>query len=207
MTLDSIRKRKSDSPSPKGKTPISIENLVVWTYRAQQAEAMARAIDHGPGEVRSQLASFAAVGGRVDGGGAWAGRGQLHDDALTVHEAVAWLGRETSALVRMHGRMATRPDPRIGARHRLEPAEWLLEEAAHDPAVMLRVPVAELHKTPRGRVWWVPVREVDRPGEVAADRARWTMWVDGLAQVRDAVRDRLTRHVVENVLPPALPWG
>lgn len=207
--------RTSPSPSLSSKEgrggaagngpPLSIEAMLVWAYRVQRADAMARDCADGPGEVVSQLGRFSALGSRVSGGGR-PGGGRLHDDALLVHEAVCALGRDTARLVMVNARMATRPDPRLGARWRLEPEQWRLEERWPGSGEYLRVPVVGWIRSPQGTGPFVYTRQADRPDEVARDRAEWTAWRGGLAAVRAAVEGRLSAHRLSGELPPERPW-
>lgn len=212
MTLQ--EKKRSDSPSPSGKLPVTIEELVVWTYKVQRAEDMTGGTAMGPAGVISQLGAIGSLGTRVAGGGA--GLGALHDDALAVHEAVMALPRRVSELLRLHGRFATRPDPRIGARHRLEP-HWDLEPWPGHPDEYLRLPVMEWVKLQYYTGWIVPVYEVDRPELVERDRKAWIDWRGGLERIGFQVADRLVKHTLTGViaesgepeldLPPLVPWA
>lgn len=185
--------------------PVSVEALLVWAYRVQCADTMARDCADGPGEVVSQLGRFSALGSRVSGGGR-PGGGRLHDDALLVHEAVCGLGREAARLAMVHARLATRPDPRLGARWRLEPEQWRLEERWPGTGEYLRVPVVGWIRSPQGTGPFVYTRQADRPDEVARDRAEWTAWRAALAAVQAAVDGRLSAHRLSGELPPPRPW-
>jgi len=172
---------------------ISVEALIAWTYADQRADLMPR--EDGPGRVVSQMGS---LGGRVDGGGG--AKVRLADDAELVDACVR--ACSSPALVMMHGRMRSRPDPRLGARFRLEP-DWHVEPNGNGAFIRVAVP-AFIQKT---KAWWVPVHQVDRPDEVSRDRMAWISWAQALAEVMVALSDhQLTRYRLTDELPEVSPW-
>ncbi len=203
-----MKYREVETPSLKGgRLPISVELLVQWTYAIQKADVMMMPMASAPASVESQLEQILALGTRVDTSGVGANMA-FHDgdhvapDAAVVHETVRlYLPREQRDLVMMHGRLRTQPDPRIGARHRLEPV-WRLVE--REDGVMLRV--AEPAYLDRRQAWYVPIRQIDRPSEVAHDRKQYELWREGLATVLAVAGPQLTRHELSDAFPPASPW-
>lgn len=219
MTLH--ERKKSESLSPlKGGLPVPVEALLVWAYRDQRAAEMAADYAPGPGGVVSQLGAFSALGSRVSSSGSRAGSGRLHDDALTLHEAVIACGRRAAALVMVHARLATRPDARIEARWRMAPETWRLVERYPGTGEFLRVPEKGWIRRPTpagGASWWdrtavgtgeiIYVKQVDAPDEVRRDREAWTMWRGALRNVRAMVAGKMTAHAVSDELPPERPWA
>lgn len=198
---------------------MTVESLLVWAYRDQCAAEMSVEYAPGPAGVVSQLGAFSALGSRVSSSGARAGSGRLHDDALTLHEAVMGCGRKAAALVMVHAKLATRPDARVEARWRMAPETWRLVERYPGTGEFLRVPEKGWIRrpTPAGGVsWWdrtavgtgeiIYVKQVDAPDEVRRDRDAWATWWRALENVREAVVGKLTAHRVSDELPPERPW-
>lgn len=194
-----------------GRMPISVEALVQWTYAVQRADLVLASAGQAMAGVGSQLGALLALGTRVDTSGAGAAMAfrdgeRVAEDAATVHEiCTGYLDRDAAELVMMHGRLRTRPDPRVGARYRLEPAEWRLEEREAGSGTWLRVAVPRY--IDRRKAWYVPVVVKDRPSEVAYDRERWRVWREGLATVLAAAGPRLVRHSLTEEFPEAEPWA
>lgn len=191
--------------------PISVEELVRWTYAVQKADVMlADRAMMSQANVGSQLEQILALGTRVDTSGIGAALAfsegvHVAEDAVTVHEVcTAYLPRDQADLVMMHGRLRSRPDPRIGARWRMEPREWRYEEVPEGSGSWLRVAVAEYLN--RHQSWYVPVIERDKPGGVARDRAAWALWREGLATVLAVAGPRLIKHRLTDVFPDSAPW-
>lgn len=173
-----------------------------WTYAAQRADVMSGGAV-GPARVVSQLGGFGTLGTRVDGGGGMSAK--VHEDAVTVHEVcMSHLSAGEAMLVMMHGRQRSRPDPRIGARWRMEPRTWHLQERAPGSGEWLKVAMPEYSDRRKG--WFVPVVQVDNPREVERDREEWATWRFGLVTLLDYVGPRLARHTLTDELPEAEPW-
>lgn len=208
-TLHENKRSETPSPSERGRLPISVVKLVEWTYAMQKADLM---MSDGlgmcaPASVESQIGQILALGTRVDTSGvgaslAYAAAEHVAPDAASVHEVVSsYLPRDQRELVMMHGRLRTMPDPRIGARHRMAPKEWVYEK--HGDSYLR---VAEQVWRHREQAWWVPVVKVDDPDEVARDRERYSSWREGLATVLAVVKPRLVRHTLDDSFPAAHPW-
>lgn len=202
-TLHIRKNTPSPSLSPGERRFVSAEALVRWTYHDQRADLVPAS--YGPGAPRSMfdlLDDVAALGWIIGGGSSSAGK--VHDDAALVHDIVCAMGGEARRALMVHGFLRTRPDPRIGARHRLVPRGWETGENPVMPGVWLRWPATD-YDSKRGG-WFVPLVQVDKPHEVARDRAEWAAWAAGLAEIREKAGPRLTLHALSDELPPLSPW-
>ena len=114
---------------------ISIEALLIWTYRDQraadevaglhqsEAEANGVAWSGRSGDGVAALMDRARLGCRIEGG---AGKntmtGRIHPDAEIVDSWVRAMGEETARLVIRHAAVGLRPE--VPAAPRLEPLRW-----------------------------------------------------------------------------------
>lgn len=196
--------KKSDSLSPPGVKALSVEALVRWAYHDQRADLTSAGGGGGPAGYDSSFDAFdgLAMLGAVIGRSTHSGK--VHDDAWAVHDRVCQLGRDTRDLIMLHGFMRTRPDPRIGARERLEPF-WHYETRA-DGIVLRAAPWAKL---PKSNVFWVELHLVDAKREVARDREHWAMWAEGLHGLHSWLSGEgvLRVHSLTADLPDLTPWA
>jgi hypothetical protein len=128
-------------PAHAGRKPspvrhLSLEELLVWTYRDQATDRMSHRSLEGleaaaDGEERrgrsadgcAQMVAVGALGVRVDEfGGCWGASAEVHPDADLVHEAVLSLGLVDARLLIDHARRGDRPE-RCTATPRPVPTE------------------------------------------------------------------------------------
>lgn len=203
-------------------TTIDIEDLVGWTYQVQcadmivgagvglyESEALVDGVGRvfgGRGDSCARLRRAGLVGCVVDHSGG--GRGDLHPDAETVHDAVQGLirgDREAGLLVLQFGIAGLRPDWREGAYPRWEPCQTRQRPNGE------RVPVYDYHARYRGgRCPWICwIRMIDAPECIAFARRVYDDWRRGLvvlADVLGANRLRLSAHAVTGPAAPHRPW-
>lgn len=189
-----------------GKTFLTTEELVQWTYFTQRADVMPSS--HGPSMGASmfdRVDSMSETGWLI--GGSSSSSGKIHDDAFLVHDIVSAMDGPTRRALMLHGFMRTRPDARIGARERLAPKSWGSGENPARPGEWLRWPETanEIKRGGNGG-WFTPLMIVDAKHEVRRDRAEWEAWAHGLAGVYSWVVGRLTAHVLKPELPVLRPW-
>jgi hypothetical protein len=179
--------------------PVDIERLLVWTYRHQRAD---RVLGVGIGLFDQEAAMdghrhcatskdgvaamrrIGALGTRVDGGGASAAA--LHIDAEIVHTAVMALPHDTSALVIVHARAASRPDDTAIPTPRAFPVK-------NERGRIVRE-YAEWDKSKN--YGWTPLVWTAAPVTAAAIRRDYATWRDALGVLAFTLaRGRgLTRH-------------
>jgi hypothetical protein len=94
---------------------VDVEDLVVWAFRDQKVEHVAKRLwptQGVAGSIESGLAQVMALGCRVDtsSAGALHLAAQCHEDAAVIYDAVMALPPEAWSLVIRHGRQGTRPE-------------------------------------------------------------------------------------------------
>ncbi|SFV33213.1 hypothetical protein SAMN05216456_1922 [Devosia crocina] len=103
---------------------IDVEELVVWAFRDQKIEAVARGMmpSMPTWSSDSSMAEVLALGTRVDTSSAGSRFVAIHckEDAAVVFDAVMRLPAEAKMLVVKHARSATRPE-----WHEEGPGEWV----------------------------------------------------------------------------------
>jgi hypothetical protein len=185
--------------------PIDVERLVQWALADQAAEAGGSlAGEYGwlaaSGSNAASVATFAALGVRVDGGRhKAAGGARVHSDALDVVGVIYTLPPLMRDLVRRHGRSCTRPDCWPEARPTLGP---VLDDNDR-PAVS---PGWDHWRNPLPR--YCPIGWAVTADEINAVRARYSAWHDGLCRIAGYYQGnpgRLARWSVRGPLAPGRP--
>lgn len=185
---------------------IDIERLLVWTVRDQQAVGAdawgERAWLEGHGCSSDGMVAIAraeALGTHIDAGGRRVA-GRVHADALTVIEMVERARWPTRALLLAHARTDSRPEWMPGAEPFRQVRAMVWRGAKLVPKV-----VRDKHGHARG----FEMVTVDRRPEIAAARAAYARWHEGVecvARVLMANRGLLAAHRVTGFRAPARPW-
>jgi len=192
------------------KQNIDIEQLLIWVYRDQAAEAVtSRAAGFGPallpgyaygsGDSTGPVERYGRLGCSVDCAGAAAsGNNELHPDAETIYEAVGF-----NPLIVQHARTGTRPDWMEGEVTHYEPVDgW------KDDKEGARVPKRYDYDITVGighRPWLCRVRIVNQPSMIIFARAQYGEWWQAMADL--SVRLELLEYIASPPSAPACPWS
>lgn len=187
---------------------ISIEALLVWTYRDQKADVW---WDSHQGlfmgeqalAVRKPLGFQSSYNGVADRDPVddcavtralvpWS----IPDDAQRVHRQVRALSRRDQALVVMHGRRADRPDAYLGELPRLTAKRWRAKAEGKEAVTVMHP------KTKRG--WYCEVEVSPDPRDMLAARTLYSAWRDTLRALAWSLRAAaaLELFAVTEALPP-----
>lgn len=184
---------------------IDVEDLVVWAFRDQKIEAVARGLRPGTPtwSADSSLAEVLALGTRVDTTSAGARFVAIHckEDAAVVFDAAMALPAEARMLVVKHGRTGTRPE-----WHEEGPGEWVQPLDRHgEPKKLWRDPAKQ-----RGFLGYAP-KELDgtHPNIVEEARRAYCVWWLGLTDMVELLNQPLVglnEHIAHRPLAATPPW-
>jgi len=183
---------------------IDAEELVVWAFRDQKIEAVARGMMPGmpTWSADSSIAQVLALGTRVDTSSAGSRFVAIHckEDAAVVFDAVMQLPDEAKMLVVKHGRNGTRPE-----WHEEGPGEWVQPLDKHGkPKKLWRDPA-----TQRGYLGMAPNELMGtHPAIVVEARRAYCVWWLGLCDLVEMLNVPfvLTDYVVRRPVSATPPW-
>lgn len=210
--------RQSDGVYQGVRTPIDIEELVIWTYQRQRAGAAqverllaeeAKADGHDwvgeSGDGVMACLRLLKLGTFIDGhAGGWS----VDPDASLIDQAVQAVGGWGAALVTLHGFIGIRPEWLEDARFRIEPV-WN-DEPAYMPDGRVQPGSFAMKYEDRGhKPSWCPIQYFDLPEYVDTIRQRYTVWHRALTDVGAALAasDRLRLWSPTGPTAPAAPWA
>ncbi len=214
-----LAERMSETARPvrAGKRAISIQDLLVWAFRAECAQLNIGAGERFGGEL---LPSFgleyvmierARLGCRVDGGG----RSEPHPDADVVASAVSVLpeglgGIGMAIRIAELARAGMTPDWMPGAKPKCLPLEW--RQHKHGPHAATTVVGVEVVRH-RGRkvrheIRACPVTYVPTPSQIGSARRGYLAWCSALLELRCQFQTcgGLSCWSVTDAMPPMRPW-
>jgi len=183
---------------------VDVEDLVVWAFRNQKIEAVARGMMPAlpTWSSDSSLAEVLALGTKVDTTSAGSRFVALHckEDAAVIFDAVMALPKEAQMLVVMHGRNGTRPE-----WHAEGPGEWVqpLDKKGR-PKKLWRDPAKQ-----RGYLGLAPkVLVGTHPAVVEEARRAYCVWWLGLCDLVDLLNgpDGLVEHCALRPRDARPPW-
>ena len=195
---------------------ISIQSLLEWAFADECAsidfeDAGTLAMGYGSIGNAYLMAQRGALGCRIDGGG----RSLPDPDADLVAAAVAVLpdgcgGRRKAVQLAGLARARAMPDAFVGVQPRCEPKGWRINQHGNTALTdSLGIEVDSSGLRPRRHdVRICPV--VYRPdgGQVAAARRNYLQWWSALSELRTTfeIHTNLSRWVVDDCMPPMMPW-
>lgn len=183
---------------------MDVEDLLIWAFRDQKIEAVARGMMPGmpTWSSDSSMAEVLALGTRVDTSSAGSKFVALHckEDAAVVFDAVMVLPSEARMLVVKHARTGTRPE-----WYPEGPGEWVQPlNRKGEPKKLWRDPAKQ-----RGFIGYAPKVLVGlHPGTVEEGRRAYCVWWLAMADLVGLLNTPivgLTEHVAlwpANSVPP-----
>lgn len=181
---------------------VDVEDLVVWAFRDQAIEAVAKRL--GPpkaaGSTQSGLAQILALGCRVDtsSAGSMHLAVQCHEDAAVIYDAVMSLPPDAWMLVITNARRATRPDWCEEG-----PGRYIDQVDADGKAKKLYVdPTAR-----KGFLGYArPMLEGTDPFEVEEARRAYDVWRYALVDLVGMLNAEMVDHEATGPAVAARPW-
>lgn len=182
---------------------IDVEELVVWAFRDQQVEAVARRL--APSGMlqpspESSLAQIMALGCRVDtsSAGAMHMAIQCHEDAAVIYDAVMALPPEAWMLVITNARRASRPD-------------WFEDgPGRYIDQVDAQGRQKKLYIDPHAKKGFIgyaqPLLEGNDPREVEEARRAYDVWRYALVDLVGMLNAEMVGHVATGPAVAARPW-
>ncbi|MCW5722051.1 MAG: hypothetical protein KIS86_13000 [Devosia sp.] len=183
---------------------VDVEELVVWAFRDQKIEAVARGMMPGmpTWSADSSMAEVLALGTRVDTSSAGSRLVAIHckEDAAVTFDAVMALPGEARMLVVKHGRTGTRPE-----WHEEGPGEWVQPLDKHgQPKKLWRDPAKQ-----RGYLGLAPLELVGtHPAIVDEARRAYCVWWLALGDLVEMLNgpNGLADHVARRPKAATPPW-
>jgi len=183
---------------------IDVEELVIWAFRDQKVEAVARNMMPSlpTWSSDSSLAQVLALGTKVDTTSAGSRFVALHcrEDAAVIFDAVMALPSEARMLVVKHARSGTRPE-----WHEEGPGEWVQPvDKRGNPKKLWRDP-----STQRGFLGYAPKELVGtHPTVVEEARRAYCVWWLALGDIVDLLNgpDGLTEFQAVQPKDATPPW-
>lgn len=182
---------------------IDVEDLVVWAFRDQKIEAVARRLGPPTGlqpSPESSLAQILALGCRVDtsSAGSMHLSVQCHEDAAVIYDAVMSLPAEAWMLVITHARNATRPD-----WYEDGPGRYVDQvDAEGRPKKRYIDPTNR-----KGFIGYAPpVLEGNDPLEVEEARRAYEVWRFALVDLVGMLNAEMVDHEATGPAVAARPW-
>lgn len=196
------------------RTRAGIWDVIQWAVQRERASIdFEDDLGGGPCAVGMEyrLMEIAALGCAVDGGGT----SPCHPDADLVAAALAVLpdafgGRRMALWIVELARSGQVPDWMAGARPRVEPVEWAMNQFQRYGKTEV---CDRIERVVRGRrrvqeVRWCPVRYRVTPGEIAGARRAYREWWLALLALQLNLREGfgLSGFEITPDMPPVEPW-
>ena len=175
---------------------LSIERLLVWTYRDQKVHLSGGMVgSYASGRSSDGVAVMMHTGGMIIDGGGSAGAGfEVHPDALAVDSAVGAIGGR--GLVMRHAMAGNRPTTEVATRY----VPRQVKENGK-PVYLYN------NKIIRNKPWLCELRLIGGPAEAAMVVDTYKKWRKSLAallMIFKADDLLLSAHLLNEDLPPAL---
>jgi len=179
-----------------------IETLLVWAFRDQKVEQVARMLRPAPPRQSavSSLGDVLGLGTRVDTSSAAARQAgtHCHEDAAVIFDAVMQLPPDAWLLLVKHARSGTRPEwwPE-------GPGEWVVPlDKQGRPKRLWRDPSRRL-----GDLGPAPAVLVGiEPTMVEADRAAYGLWHIAMCDLVPMVNSEMVEHEATGPAAHPIPW-
>lgn len=182
---------------------MDVEDLLIWAFRDQKVDHVAKRLwpKEGTGvSMASSLAEVMALGCRVDtsSAGSMHMAVQCHEDAAVIYDAVMALPAEAWMFVIKHARSATRPD-----WHPEGPGEFVVPlDRNGRPKRVWRDPARQ-----RGDLGPAPAELVGtHPANVEEARRAYAVWHAALLDLVPMLNAELVDHEAIGPEAPAEPW-